>query len=127
MTATDNPTDESPEVAGPTYPGRVKHTSTGPAVGVWQRLLNSRGGYGLKVDNIYGKNTAKAVVDWQTKRPASRELDGVCAIYMWHDLTQVRPYSGETVEEIDVDSLPEPPADFGPDSPYIQPDMDESS
>ena len=118
MTATDNPTDESPEVAGQLkYIGLVKHTDRGPAVTVFQQALRLRGYTNLKVDGIYGTNTAKAVIDWQSKRPASREMDGRCGTFMWHDLTQVRPYSGETVEEIDVNSLPDLPADFGVEEP----------
>lgn len=68
----------------PAFPGTVDLGDHGSAVRVWQEQLNSKGGYRLAVDGVFGLATNHVVIDFQTKHRLVR--DGVAGPATWHRL-----------------------------------------
>jgi peptidoglycan hydrolase-like protein with peptidoglycan-binding domain len=89
------------------YPGPVKRGDRGEAVKVWQTWLKKRVNKQLKVDGVYGDSTFHAATFWQKHRPASRNVDGVMAEYMYHslvnDMTQMQYDASEDTESFSAD------------------------
>ena len=71
----------------------LKIGSTGKDVKELQSNLNNRG-YNLAVDGIFGKNTLRAVEDWQVQNKL--QVDGIVGGNTWSSLSQSTPSTTTT-------------------------------